>query len=88
MNTVDVKSNTYSDSSKEITNKDRKFKIGGIARMSKCKNIFAKCYTPNLSEELVPRTYAIDDLDGEKLLESSTKKNFKKQIKNILELKK
>ena len=30
---VDVKSNTYIDSSKEINNKDPKFKIGDIARI-------------------------------------------------------
>ena len=35
MKTVDVKSNIYIDSSKEINNKDRKFKIGNIIRISK-----------------------------------------------------
>ena len=49
---VDIKSNTYIDSSKEINNKDPKFKIGDIVRISKYKNIFAKGYTPNLSEEV------------------------------------
>ena len=47
MKPVDVKSKTYIDSSKEIKNKDPKFKIGDIARISKYKNIFAKSYTPN-----------------------------------------
>ena len=35
MKPADVKSNTYSDSSKEINNKDRKFKIDDIVRISK-----------------------------------------------------
>ena len=51
MKPVDVKSNTYIDSSKEINNKDPKFKIGDIVRISKYKNIFAKGYVPNWSEE-------------------------------------
>ena len=46
---VDVKSNTRIDASKEIDNKNPKFKIGDIARISKYKNIFAKRYTPNWS---------------------------------------
>ena len=44
---VDVKSSTYIDSSKEINDKNPKFKIGDTARISKYKNVFAKGYTPN-----------------------------------------
>ena len=40
MNPVDVKPNTYIDSSKEINDKDLKFRIGGFVRISKCKKIF------------------------------------------------
>ena len=40
MKPVDVKSNTYIDSSKEINEEDPKFKIGDIVRISKYKNIF------------------------------------------------
>ena len=32
--------------------KDPKFKVGDHVRISKYKNIFAKGYTPNLSEEV------------------------------------
>ena len=49
---VDVKSSTYIDSSKEINDKNPKFKIGDTARISKYKNVFAKGYTPNWSEEV------------------------------------
>ena len=67
----DVKSRTYIDSSKEIDNKDPKFKTVDIIRKSKYKNIFAKGYVPNWFEEVflikkvkktVPWTYVISDL--------------------------
>ena len=47
MKPVDVKSNTYITSSKEVNDEDPKFKIGDIVRISKYKNIFAKGYVPN-----------------------------------------
>ena len=54
---VDVKDNTYINStelhsSKEINDKDPKFKVGGHVRISRYKNIFGKGYTPNWSKEL------------------------------------
>ena len=52
MKPVDAKSSTYIDSSKEINHQDPKFKIGDIVRISKYKNIFAKGYVPNWSEEV------------------------------------
>ena len=39
---VDVKSNTYINSSKEINDKDPKFKIGDIVRISKYEKYFSK----------------------------------------------
>ena len=78
MKPVDVKSNTYIDSSKEINEKDHpKYKIGDNVRISKYKNIFAKGYTPNWSEEVFVIkkikntalwTYLIIDLDGEEIV--------------------
>ena len=47
MKLVDVKDNTYIDFSK-----GPKFKVGEHVRISKYKNIFAKGYTPNWSEEI------------------------------------
>ena len=52
MKSVDVKSNSYFDSSKEIKNKGPKFNTGDAVRISKYKNIFAKVYIPNWSEEI------------------------------------
>ena len=97
MKPVDVKSNTYIESSKEIINKHPKFKVGDTVRISKYKNIFAKGYTPNWSEEIfvikkvkntVPWTNVIMILMEKKLLERFTKTNYKKQTKMSLELKK
>ena len=47
MYSVDVKDNTYIDSSKEINDKDPKFNVVDHVRISKYKNIFAKRYTPS-----------------------------------------
>ena len=74
---VDVKNNAYIDSNKEFNDKDFKFKVGYHVRILKYKNIFGKGYTPNWFEEIfvteevkntVPRTYVINDLNGEKLI--------------------
>ena len=71
---VDVKSNTFNDFNKENNMKDSKFKVGDHVRISKYKNIFAKGYVPNWSEEVfvikkvkntVSWTYVISDLDSE-----------------------
>ena len=52
MKPADVKDNTYVNADKEINNKDPKFKVGNRVRISKYKNIFAKGYIPNWSEEV------------------------------------
>ena len=93
MKTVYVKPNTYIDSNKEIHDKDPKFKIGDIVRISDYKNIFAKCYVPNWSEEVffikkVKKYRSVDILailKAKKFLEHFTKTNCKKQIKKSLE---
>ena len=77
MKSVDVKSNTYINSSKEINDKGLKFKSSNIVRILKYKSIFAKYYIPNWSQEVlviikvkntVPRTYVISDLNGEVII--------------------
>ena len=47
MKPVYVKSRKYINYSKEISDKDPKFKIDDTARISKYKNILAKGYVPN-----------------------------------------
>ena len=49
---IDVKCNTYIDFSKEVNDNDPKFKVDNNVRISKYKDIFAKGYTPNWSEEV------------------------------------
>ena len=51
MKPIDVKDNTHIHFKKEVNDKDPKFKVGDHVRISKYKNIFAKGYTPNWSEE-------------------------------------
>ena len=82
MKRVDVKDNTYIVSTalysnKEVYDKDPKCKVGDHARISKYKNIFAKGYTPNWSEEVfviikikntVSWTCVINDLNGEEII--------------------
>ena len=52
MKPVNVKDDTYIDFEKEVNNKNPKFKVGDHVRISKHKNIFAKGYMPNWSEEI------------------------------------
>ena len=52
MKPADVKSKTYINSGKGNNSKDPKFKIVHIVKISKSKNIFAKGYTRNWSEEI------------------------------------
>ena len=82
MKPIHVKDNTYIDSmevssSKEVNDKDPKFKVGYHVRISKNKNIFAKGYTPNWSEEVfvikkvkntVLRTYVNNDINGDEII--------------------
>ena len=77
MKPIDIKDNTYINTDKEVNDKDHKFKVGDHVRISKYKNIFAKGYTPNWSEEIflsketkntVSWTYVINDLNGEEII--------------------
>ena len=87
MKPIDVKDNTYIDIGKEVNDNDPKFKVGDHIRKSKYKNIFAKGYTPNWSEEIFvikkiknadPWTYAINDLNGEEIIGTFYEKELQK----------
>ena len=87
MKPIDVKDNTYINTSKEINNKDPKFKVGDHVRISKHKNIFAKGYMPNWSEEVfvikkvkntILWTYVINDLNGEEIIGTFYEKELQK----------
>ena len=77
MKPIDVKGNTYINFGKEVNDNDPKFKVDDYMRISKNKNIFAKSYTPNWSEEVfvikeiknaVPWTYVINDFNCKKII--------------------
>ena len=97
MKPVDVKDNTYIDFKKEVNDKDPKFKVGDHVRISKYKNIFAKRYTPNWSEEIfvicrikntVLWTYVIIDLNGEEIIEKELQKtNQQFRIEKVIKRK-
>ena len=87
MKPVDVKDNTYINFEKEVNNKDPKFKVGDYIRISKYKNIFAKGYLPNWSEEVfiiskientVPWSHVINDLNGEEVIVRFHEKELQK----------
>ena len=77
MKPIDFKDNAYINIGKGVNDKCAKFKVGDHVRISKYKNIFAKVYNPNWSEEIfvtkeikntVPWTYVINDLNGEEII--------------------
>ena len=51
MKPIEGKDNTYIESMKEVNDKNPKFRVGDHIGISKYKNIFARGYTPNWSEE-------------------------------------
>ena len=90
MKPVDVKASLHINSSKETNNKEAKFKICDIVRISKYKNSFTKGFVTNSSEEvfvikklktLSPGHMLLVILKAKKLLERFTKKNCLKHIK-------
>ena len=76
MKPIDVTSDSFAEYKEDSNKKNPKFKVGDHVRISKYKNIFAKGYAPNWSEEIfivskiknkVPWTYTISDLNGEEI---------------------
>ena len=87
MKPIDVKDNTYINVDKETNDKDPKFKVDHRVKIPKYKNIFAKGYIPNWSEEIfvikkvkntVPWTYVIYDLNGEEIMGTFYEKELQK----------
>ena len=87
MKPIDVKSDSYAKYNVDSNEKNRKSKVGDHVRISKYKNISAKVYTPNWSEEVsviskientVPWTYVIYDFTVEEIIGSFYEKEPKK----------
>ena len=73
MKPIVVKPNIYIDFNEENNEEGTKVKVGDNVRISKFKNIFAKGYVPNWSDEVfvikesknaVPWTYVISDIEA------------------------
>ena len=84
---INVNDNTYINIGKEVNDEDPKFKVGDHVRISKYKNIFAKVYTPNSSEETfvikeikntLPWTYVINDLNSVEIIGTFYEKELQK----------
>ena len=97
MKPADVKDNTYVDFKKEANDKDPKFKVGDHVRSSKYKNVFAKGYTRNWSEEVfivskikntVPWTYVTNDLIGWEIIGTFYEKELPKTSQKELRIEK
>ena len=75
MKSVDVNLTTYIDSSKEVRDKNPKYKIGDNVKISKHEIIFAKGYTPSWSKQVflvkkvntLPWTCGVSDLQGKEI---------------------
>ena len=87
MKPIDVTSDSYADNNEDSNKRNPKFKVGDHVRISKYKNIFAKGYVPNWSEEIfvikkvrntVQWTYAINGLNGEEITESFYEKELQR----------
>ena len=90
--TIKMKPINVGDNNKRVyidehNEKDSKFKVGDRVRISRYKNIFAKGYAPNWSNEIfivdkindtVPYTYNLKDLNDEEIIGSFHDKELQK----------
>ena len=97
MKPIDVKDNTYINIGEELNDKDPKLKVGDHVRISNYRNIFAKGYTPNWSEEIfvikkvknaVPWTYVINDINSEEVIGTFYEKELHKTNQEELRIEK
>ena len=87
MKPIDVRDDSFSEYNEESNEKNPKFKVGDHVPIFKFKNIFAKGYSPNWSEQVfvvkkikntVPWTYIISDLNDEEIAGSFYEKELQK----------
>ena len=97
MKPVDVKDNRYIEVKRETNDKNPKFKVVDHVKISKYKNIFAKGYMPNWSEEIfvikkikntVPWAYVINDLNGEEIIGTFYKQELQGTTQNEFRIEK
>ena len=94
MKPIEVTNDSYAEYNEDSNKRNSKFKVGDHLRISKYKNIFAKGYAANWSEEIfvikkventVPWTYVINDLNDGKIAGSFYEKELQKTNKKKLE---
>ena len=87
MKPIDVTDDSYAEYNEDSNKKDPKFKVGDHVKISKYKNIFAKGYAPNWTEEVLvvsvikntgPWTYIVSDMNGEETTGSLYEKELQK----------
>ena len=95
--TIDVTDDSYAEYNEDFDKKDPNFKVSDHVRISKYKNIFAKGYTPNWSEEIfvvskikntVSWSYIVSDLSGEEITGSFYEKELQKTSKKEFRIEK
>ena len=94
---IDVTDDSFAEYNEESNKRNPKFEVGDRVRISKYKNIFAKGYAPNWSEEIfaikkvkntVPWTYVINDLNNEEIIRSFYEKELQKTNQKECRIKK
>ena len=102
MKPTEVTDNYYAEYNEDwmklhYNKKDPKFKVGDHVRISKYKNVFAKGYIPNSSEEVfvinrikntVPLTYVINDLNGKEITGSFYEKELQRTSQKKFKIRK
>ena len=87
MKPIDVKNDSFAGYNDKSNEKDPKFKENDHIRISKYRNVFAKGYASNWSEEIfvikkikntVPWNYVISDSNGEEITGSFYEKELQK----------
>ena len=87
MKPIEVTSDSFAEWNEKSNKKSPKFKVNDHVRISKYKNIFAKGYVPNWSEEVfivneikntVPWTYTISDLNNKPITGTFYEKELQK----------
>ena len=97
MKPIDVTDDSFAEYNEESNKKDPKFKISNHVTISKYKNVFAKGYAFNWSEEVfvinkinntVPWTYTISDMNGEEITGSFYEKELQGKKKKKFRIEK
>ena len=97
MKPIDVKDDSFAEYNEESNEKGPKFEVSDHVRITKYKNIFAKGYAPNWSEQtfIVKKkkkyctlTYVISDLNGQEIVGSFYEKEMQKTNQKELSIEK